>query len=150
MREYDAIVVGSGCGMLIVEEAVSHGLKVALVDKGPLGGTCLNLGCIPSKILIFVADRVVEMQETKKLGIKTKIEDVDFRFIMERMHKMIDENRNQIRDSIKESDDVDFYEGEGHFVEDRVLEINGEKLKGRKDLSGLGLPPFHSSRKWSG
>ena len=54
MKKYDVIVVGSGCGMSIIEEAAAHGLKVALVDKGPLGGTCLNLGCIPSKMLIQV------------------------------------------------------------------------------------------------
>lgn len=65
MNKYDVIVIGSGCGMLIVEEAISHGLKVALVDRGPVGGTCLNLGCIPSKMLIHVADRIVEIQEAR-------------------------------------------------------------------------------------
>jgi mycothione reductase len=49
MNEYDVIVIGSGAGMIIVEGALSQGLKVALVDRGPLGGTCLNVGCIPSK-----------------------------------------------------------------------------------------------------
>ena len=44
VKEYETIVVGSGCGMIIVEEAIAHGLKVALVDRGPLGGTCLNTG----------------------------------------------------------------------------------------------------------
>ena len=44
MKEFDFIVVGSGCGLIVVEEAVEHDLKVALVDKGPAGGTCLNSG----------------------------------------------------------------------------------------------------------
>lgn len=44
MKEYDVIVVGSGAGAMIVENALSQGLSVALVDKGPLGGTCLNVG----------------------------------------------------------------------------------------------------------
>lgn len=69
MKEYDVIVVGSGCGMNIVNEALAHGMEVALVDKGPLGGTCLNLGCIPSKMLIFAADRITEIQEARKLGM---------------------------------------------------------------------------------
>ena len=46
MKKYDVIVIGSGCGMNIVEEALGYGMSVALVDKGPLGGTCANLGCI--------------------------------------------------------------------------------------------------------
>lgn len=57
MKEYDVIVIGSGAGSIIVDQALAHGLKVALVDRGPLGGTCLNVGCIPSKMLIFPADR---------------------------------------------------------------------------------------------
>jgi len=78
MKKYEVIVVGSGCGMIIVEEALAHGRKVALVDKGPLGGTCLNLGCIPSKMLIYVADRIAEIQEAPKLGIKAKVNSIDF------------------------------------------------------------------------
>jgi mycothione reductase len=49
VKSYDAIVIGSGCGLLIVDEALAHGLKVALVDKGPLGGTHPNLGVSPPR-----------------------------------------------------------------------------------------------------
>lgn len=73
MKEYDVVVIGSGAGMVIVEGALSQGLRVALVDKGPLGGTCLNVGCIPSKMLIYPADRIAEIQEAKKLGIDVTI-----------------------------------------------------------------------------
>ncbi len=44
MKEYDVIVIGSGAGSLILENALAHNLSTALVDKGPLGGTCLNVG----------------------------------------------------------------------------------------------------------
>ena len=44
MHEYDVVVIGSGSGALIVENALSHGMSVALLDKGPAGGTCLNTG----------------------------------------------------------------------------------------------------------
>lgn len=57
-KRYDVIVIGSGSGSMIAEEALGHGLKVALVDKGPLGGTCANVGCIPSKMLTVSANRV--------------------------------------------------------------------------------------------
>ena len=59
MERYDVIVLGSGCGMEIVDEATARGLSVALVEPGALGGTCLNVGCIPSKMLIASADLVV-------------------------------------------------------------------------------------------
>lgn len=73
MEKYEVVVIGSGCGMVVVEEALAHGLKVALVDKGPTGGTCLNTGCIPSKMLIYAADRIIEAQEAKKLGVVAEI-----------------------------------------------------------------------------
>ncbi len=85
MKEYDGVVLGSGCVMTIADEAAGHGLKVAVVDKGPLGGTCLNLGCIPSKMLIYAADRAVEIHEAAKLGIEADIKRIDFASIMGRM-----------------------------------------------------------------
>src|SRR3990170_1071481 len=132
MKEYDVIVVGSGCGMNIVNEALAHGMEVALVDKGPLGGTCLNLGCIPSKMLIFAADRIAEIQEARKLGIDAEVINVDFNFIMERMRKFVRENQEHMRYGLSQAKNLDFYESEGHFISEYTLEVNGEELKGDK------------------
>jgi mycothione reductase len=121
MKKYDIIVIGSGCGMNIVEEALGHEMSVALVDKGPLGGTCANLGCIPSKMLIFAADRIAEILEAKKLGIKTDIRNIDFSFIMERMRKSVRENQEHMRQGIAETKNLGFYEGEGQFVGDYTI-----------------------------
>jgi len=76
VKDYDTIVIGSGSGMTVVDGALRQGHKVALVDKGPLGGTCLNVGCIPSKMLVYPADRIAEIQEAKKLGIHAKITNI--------------------------------------------------------------------------
>jgi len=137
MKEYDVIVVGSGSGMLIVDEALSIGLKVALVDKGPYGGTCLNLGCIPSKTLIYPADIVAQIQEAKKLGIDAEIRNIDFGSIMERMRKGRQEVQSQIRHGVAEIEELDFYEGEGYFVD-----FDGEKLKGKKVFLASGSRPL--------
>ena len=95
MKKYDVVVIGSGSGAIITDEAVSHGLKVALVDKGPLiGGTCLNWGCIPSKMLIYTADRIVEIEESRKLGVEAEITNIDFPAIMERMRRSRQEDQN--------------------------------------------------------
>ena len=115
MKEYDVIVVGSGSGMLIVEEALSDGLKVALVDKGPYGGTCLILGCIPSKTLIYPADVIAQIQESKKLGIDAEIRSVDFASIMERMRGNRRETQEQIRHGVE-------------HVENQLLEVLGRAL----------------------
>ncbi len=141
MKQYDIIVIGSGAGALIVDEAIAKGLKVALVDKGPLGGTCLNLGCVPSKMLIYTADRIVEIQEDKKLGITAEIKNIDFVSIMERMRKSRAESQAYIRKGIKEPENLDFYEQEGYFVEDFVMEVDGEKIKSKKIFIVSGSRP---------
>ena len=51
MKTYDLIVIGTGAGMNVAANAVSRGMQVAVIDRGPLGGTCLNRGCIPSKVI---------------------------------------------------------------------------------------------------
>lgn len=141
MKQYDVIVIGSGAGSIIADEAVAKGLKVALVDKGPIGGTCLNLGCVPSKVLIYAADRIVEIQEAKKLGIAAEIKSIDFASIMERMRKSRLESQTYIRKGITETENMAFYEREGHFVEDYGMEVDGEKIKGKKIFIASGSRP---------
>lgn len=143
MKNYDVIVIGSGAGAIIFDEALSQGLKVALVDRGPLiGGTCLNWGCIPSKMLIYPADRIVEIEEAGKLGIKAAINHIDFSAIMERMRRSREKEQKQIRSGIKQSQNLDFYESEGFFVDDYTIEVEGKRLKGEKIFIATGSRPF--------
>ncbi|MBN1862900.1 MAG: dihydrolipoyl dehydrogenase [Dehalococcoidales bacterium] len=142
LKNYDAIVIGSGSGMLIVDEFLAHGLKVALVDKGPLGGTCPNLGCIPSKMLIFPADRIVEIQEAAKLGIAAKITSIDFPAIMGRMRKSVRGNQRHMEQAISQLDNLDFYKGEGRFSGDYTVSVNGEEIRGEKVFIACGSRPF--------
>jgi len=143
MKSYDVIVIGSGAGAIISDEAAARGLKVALIDKGPLiGGTCLNWGCIPSKMLIYTADRIVEIEEARKLGIEAEVKNIDFHGTMERMRRSRQESQVHIREGMKQSRNLDFYEGEGHFTGDYLLEVNGEKLKGERIFIASGSRPF--------
>ena len=143
MKEYDVIVIGSGSGMIIVNEAMAHGATVALIDKGPrLGGTCLNYGCIPSKMLIHPADRIMEIQKARELGIDVKTREIDFSAIMNRMRKVRDEGQKEVREGIQQMDGLNFYEGEAHFVEDYTLEVNGERIKGDRIFIASGSRPF--------
>lgn len=142
MKKFDAVVIGSGCGINIVEEALGHGLKVALVDKGPFGGTCSNLGCIPSKMLIFAADRVAEIQEAKRLGIEAEIRNIDFSAIMERMRRSVSETQAQMRHGLSHVKNLAFFEGEGHFTGEYTIEVNGEEIGGDKVFIASGSRPL--------
>ena len=62
MKKFDIIIIGSGGGSKITRPAAALGYKVAIIEKDQLGGTCLNRGCIPSKMLIHAADIITEIQ----------------------------------------------------------------------------------------
>jgi mycothione reductase len=142
MKTYDVIVIGSGSGGEIVDAAVSHGMKVAWVDKGPLGGTCLNVGCIPSKMLIQPADRIMEIQEANKLGIKVEIKDIDFYVIMARMRQSIQGSHEMMQRGIKQAKNLDYYHGEGYFIQDYTLDVLREKIQGKKIFLVSGARPL--------
>ncbi|MGO9377695.1 MAG: dihydrolipoyl dehydrogenase [Dissulfurispiraceae bacterium] len=141
MKEYDVIVIGAGEGLGIAFRAQSAGLRVALVDKGRLGGTCLNVGCIPSKILIHTADVITSIQEAAKFGIHADITRIDFGAIMQRMRKNVDQGRGYITAAIKESENLDFYNAEAWFTGDYTLEIAGEQIRGEKIFIVSGSRP---------
>jgi dihydrolipoamide dehydrogenase len=146
MKKYDVIVIGSGAGASILQPALSQGLKVALVDKGPLGGTCLNVGCIPSKMLIYPADIVVDIEGAKRLGINAKVTGIDFGAIMKRMRGVVNEGQSHVRMGLENTKNLDFYEEEGHFVEDYTLDVSGEKIQSKKIFIASGarvlVPPI--------
>jgi mycothione reductase len=150
MRKYHVIVVGSGAGSAIVDQALADGLKVALVDRGPLGGTCLNVGCIPSKMLIFPADRIVEIQEAGKLGIKAEIHEIDFHWVMERSREYVKENRSHIKEGVSIASGLDYYKDTSQFIDDYTMEVGGEKIRGQKIFLVSGARPLIPSIKGIG
>ena len=83
IRKFDLIVIGSGAGLEVASAAAQSGMKVAIVEKSKMGGTCLNRGCVPSKLLIHSAD-VAEILKTADLfGIHVEKFSVDFQNIVD-------------------------------------------------------------------
>src|SRR5512139_3625818 len=123
MKKYDVVVIGAGdVGLGIAFNASSKGLKVALIDKGMVGGTCINYGCVPSKTLIHTADRVLEIREGAKLGIRAEITDLDFGAVMGRMRRAVRSGREGVREAIKGTENINFYNRQCHFVDERTVD----------------------------
>ncbi len=78
MEEFDFLVVGSGSGLDVAHVAANQGQSVAVVEKGPLGGTCLNRGCIPSKQLLYHAEVLETVESAGEFGIDAEVHGVDF------------------------------------------------------------------------
>jgi dihydrolipoamide dehydrogenase len=142
MKEYDVIVIGSGAGASLVNDALEHNKTVAMVDKGPVGGTCLNVGCIPTKLIVYPADRIMEIREAKKFGITAEIKSIDFKAIMERMRNNVKKSHDHIQDALSTAKDFDFYLGEAHFTGDYTLEVTGQTIKGKTIFIASGARPL--------
>lgn len=141
IKTYDVVVIGSGSGGTIVDAALNQGLNVAWVDKGPLGGTCANVGCIPSKMLTVPADHIMEIREAGKLGITASVQEVDFPGIMERMRHPRSHTQHHMREAIRDVDNLDFYETEGHFIDNRTLQADKQRIRGEKIYIVAGARP---------
>lgn len=139
---YDIVVIGSGSGMLIVENAIASGLKVALIDEGPAGGTCLNVGCIPSKMLIAVADRIMEIRESGRFGIKATVTGIDFNKIMKEMKKTVIPDHQMIHEGLLKDTRMDYYEGRGQFLDAHRIETGGKVISGEKIFVASGARPL--------
>ncbi|MGE5299803.1 MAG: dihydrolipoyl dehydrogenase family protein [Acidobacteriota bacterium] len=142
MKRYDVIVIGAGdAGLGIAFSAASDGLKVALVERGNVGGTCINSGCVPSKTLIAAADRVIEIREAARFGISADIREIDFRAVMERMRSAVAGGRNAVADAITGTPNIDFVNAECHFIDDHTIDAGGERRRGKKIFIASGARP---------
>lgn len=142
MKEYDVIIVGSGAGLDILEAAVEHGLKTALIDDGPAGGTCLNVGCIPSKMLIFPADRVLEVREAARLGIATEITQIDFASIMDRSARLVEAEHLNVEEQLRKSRALDFYQDTAEFVDRNTFKVGNRMIKANLIYLASGSRPL--------
>lgn len=140
-KNFDLIVIGSGSGLEVSSEAVSRGLKVAVIDNGPFGGTCLNRGCIPSKMLIHCADVMRTIKDSGKFGIRASVENVDWKFIVNRVSSQIDGEAAEIEQSHRGMDKVAVYKGAARFTGKKTLTVNNQTIYGDSVVIASGTRP---------
>ncbi|WP_339102820.1 dihydrolipoyl dehydrogenase [Haloterrigena salinisoli] len=132
MEEYDFLVIGSGSGLDVANAAAQRGQSVAVVEKGRLGGTCLNRGCIPSKQLLYRAEVLETVERAEEFGIEASVEDVAFEEIVREVNEDVEESSESIRRGLESSSRHDLYQAEGRFVDDRTIELSGDDHGGQR------------------
>jgi len=142
MKNYDLIVIGSGAGMNVAANAVAYGMKVAVVDRGPLGGTCLNRGCIPSKVMLHPADVIRMVEEARAIGIHARVEKVDFDLIMKRVWEIVLDGRHDMEHGVAHSRQIDFFNTDGAFVSDYTVRVDRKRITADKIVIASGARPF--------
>jgi len=146
VNEVDFLVIGSGSGLDVANAAANRGQSVAVVDKGPLGGTCLNRGCIPSKMLLYHADVLETVERAAQFHIDAEVTDVEFSEIVREVNEEVESDSDSIRRGLRSSSRHDLYEGEGRFVDERTVEIvggedDGTRVRAETVLIAAGTRP---------
>ena len=144
MEEYDLIVLGSGSGLDVASAMANRGKKVAIVEPGRVGGTCLNRGCIPSKMLIHRADILKEIQNSEEFGIKAQVNQIKFQQIIEEVNEEVHGDSENIKQGIKDAENQTLYEELGEFKDNNTIKLkeSGEEITADKILVAAGSRPF--------
>lgn len=137
--KYHLVVIGAGtAGLVTAAGAAGLGAKVALIERGLMGGDCLNTGCVPSKAMIAASRRMAAISESSPFGIRASIDEFDFAAMMERIR--------QLRAGISPHDSarrfrelgVDVYFGSGQFIREGEIDVAGTTLKYRRAVIATG------------
>jgi len=142
----DLCVIGGGSGGLSVAAgAVQMGASVVLIEKGKMGGDCLNTGCVPSKALIAAAQHARSVDRARQFGVYTTIKEVRFDEVHRHVHSVIG--------SIAPHDSVERFQGLGvhviqaraTFVDDQTIEAGEQRIRARRFVIATGsraaVPP---------
>src|ERR1700693_3882159 len=89
MTDYDLVIVGAGSGNMLPTEGLD-GLRVAIIERDRFGGTCLNRGCIPSKMLVYTSDVAGIIRDAEMFGITAELTGTDWPAIRDRVCNRID------------------------------------------------------------
>lgn len=142
MKKYDLIVIGSGGALKILKDALAKKKKVAVIEKDYLGGTCLNRGCIPSKMMIHPAYLAEHIEEAKKFGIKTqKIGQTQFKALTERIYQTVHKDTLGIAKRYKAHPQIDYYKKKATFVSNKVVKVGQEEITADNIVIAVGARP---------
>jgi dihydrolipoamide dehydrogenase len=147
MSEFDAIIIGSGPGGYVCAiRCAQLGLKTAIIERYPtLGGTCLNVGCIPSKALLDSSERYHETVSTYELhGIKVSKVEIDFKQMIKRVQDVVSQTCDGVK-FLMNKNKIEVFHGHGSFKDKNTVTINDEKnstdIKGKNIIIATGSKP---------
>jgi mycothione reductase len=156
VRHHDLVIIGSGSGNSVLTPDYDD-WDVAIVERGTFGGTCLNVGCIPSKMLVYAADLAELARRGPALGVETRFEGADWPAIRDRVFGRIDPIAEGGRQYRHELEHVTVYEADALFVGPKKLVVGDEQVTADRfvlaagarglvpDVPGLAEVPFHTS-----
>ncbi|RLK12185.1 dihydrolipoamide dehydrogenase [Micromonospora sp. M71_S20] len=136
---FDIVILGGGSGGYATAlRAVQLGLKVALVEKGKLGGTCLHNGCIPTKALLHAAEIADQTRESEQFGVKAELVGIDMAGVNAYKDGVISRLYKGLQGMLKGNKSITIVEGHGKLVGKNVVEVDGKRYTGRNVVLASG------------
>lgn len=131
------VIIGYGAaGFAAMIKANELGVKPVLIGKGPIGGTCVNVGCVPSKKMISVGEKYKVARDVLKKPVYPNFHD-SFREEQE----LVSEMRKTKYEDVLSQYDVELIEGEARFTSPHSVKVNGKHVEGEKFVIATGSSP---------
>jgi len=138
-RSYDLVIVGAGSGNMLPTEDFA-GWRIAVVESHRFGGTCLNRGCIPSKILVHTADVAREIQQAGRFGLRARWDGANWPEIRDRVFARIDPVHERAV-AYRRTHGADVFIGEARFVSQKVLQVGADQIRAERFVLATGSRP---------
>ncbi len=137
---YDAIIIGTGqSGPALAARLNKEGQKTAIIERKLIGGTCVNVGCIPTKTLVGSARVAYLARQAAEFGVTIGGEiAVDMRRVKERKDEISGASNKGVTDWLEGMDNVDLVRGHARFVDSHAVEVNGETLQAERIFINTG------------
>lgn len=141
-HEFDLVIIGTGSGNSLISPAFDS-QRVAIVEEGVFGGTCLNRGCIPTKMFVYAADLAESIRHAAALGVDAHVDGVRWREMRDRVFNRIDPIAAGGEDyRTNRCPNVTVFKGRGRFVGPRSVSVNGEILNSKQVVVAVGARPM--------
>lgn len=139
-ESFDAIVIGAGqAGPSLAVECAQHGLRSVLIERGPLGGTCVNVGCIPTKALVASARAAQVARRAAEWGVRLGGDvQVDMPAVKARKDAVVDHSRQGLERWLGSTAGLELVAGAARFVDAHTVEVNGRRLTAPKIFVNVG------------
>ena len=142
MTDFDLVVIGGGTGNNVAAAAADAGLNTALVEPGPLGGTCLNRGCNPSKMLIQAANAANHVREAERFHVDATFDGIDTAAVVDEMDDLLGGLANKKEAAYREKANLTLFDEYTEFVGERTLDLGGESVTADKVVVATGSQPI--------
>ena len=140
MRNFDLMIIGTGSGNSVIGPEHDD-WDVTIVERGRFGGTCLNVGCIPSKMFVYAAEMAELASDSERLGVRTRFEGADWPSIRDRVFGRIDPIAEGGRVYREELPNVTVYSGTGRFVGPKQVAVGDEVISADRIVIAAGGRP---------